>query len=88
MQTFNEKYSKLCKQYGVAWNTESPKFIGETLQSLKEKYRADPHLNNTPLRLWDSLAHGFLMYNRHTGLSLSEAVCMQKYAAIRMLLNN
>jgi hypothetical protein len=59
--------------------------VGETLSSLFRKYQEDEHMNNVPLRKWDNLAHCFLRYNRGAGLSLGEAVCMQKHAAKRML---
>lgn len=80
-----KKYNDLCKRFGLAWNTGSPRLVNETLASLTQKHEADPHMNNVPLRLWDSLAIAFLSYNRGSGLSLAEAVCMQKHAAAKML---
>jgi hypothetical protein len=79
------KYENLCKQYGVKWDADSPRLIGETIESLTAKYQADPHLNNVPIKAWDILAYSFKVYNDYTGLSLSELVCMQKHAAITLV---
>ena len=86
-QAHIEKYDALCMKHGVAWNKNSPRLVGETLGSLHRKYIEDEHLNNVPLRRWDMLAAAFLALHRGTGLSLAEAVCMQKNAA-RQLLEN
>lgn len=80
-----EKYEQMCQKYGVAWSKESPKRVGETLESLREKHKKDRHLNNVPLDRWDRLAVSFLAYNYHSGLSMSEVVCMEKHAAIKLL---
>jgi len=79
------KYTALCEKFGVRWTSKSPRFVGETPLSLAAKYKADRYLNNVPLRLWDRLACAFLAYNQGCGLSLAEAVCMQKHAAVEML---
>lgn len=77
----HNKYAAMCKKHGVAWDEKSPRLVGETLASITAKHAKDEHLNNVPLTRWDTLAHSFLSYNRHAGLSLAEAVCMQKHAA-------
>ena len=77
-----DKYESLCKKYGVKWT--SPIFV-DSVAELKRLYDEDPWLNNIPLRRWDALANSFLFYNKRTGLSLAEAVCMQKHAARRLL---
>lgn len=77
-----EKYEGLCNKYGVVWR--SPSLVNSVAQ-LKRLYDEDPCLNNIPLKRWDMLANCFLSYNKRTGLSLAEAVCMQKHAAIRLL---
>lgn len=54
----------------------------------------DPHLNDIPLRLWDSLHHSILNLvgsaintaNGGNGISLSDTVCTAK-AAARMIQN-
>ena len=78
-----EKY--LCEKWGVAWDKNSPELVGETLESLTNKYKKDPVLNNVPLNRWDTLAISFLAYNRMANLSLAEAVAMQKCAAIELI---
>ena len=77
-----EKYEALCNKYGVKWT--SPVLV-DSVEKLKTLYDEDPWLNNIPLRRWDALAECFLLNNKRTGLSLAEAVCMQKHAAIRLL---
>jgi len=74
------KYRELNKKYGVRWNEKSPRLVGETLESLKANLEADENLNNVMLVRWDNLAKSFLFLNGG-GLSLAEAVCMQKQAA-------
>ena len=76
------KYETLCNKYGVKWT--SPLLV-DSVDELKRKYDEDPWLNNISLRRWDNLANCFLCYNKRTGLSLAEAVCMQKHAARRLL---
>ena len=78
-------YEALCQKHGVAWDEDSPRFVNETLESITEKYQKDEYLNNVPLRYWDDLAISFLAYNRRSGLSLSQVVCMQKHAARRLI---
>jgi len=78
-----QKYEALCKKYGVVWR--SPLLGVDSVEELKRLYDEDPRLNNIPLKRWDVLAICFLSYNNRTGLSLAEAVCMQKHAAIRLL---
>lgn len=75
-----EKYEALCQKYGIKWTTESPRLVGETIESMIEKYKQDEHLNNIPLKYWDALA--MTMLNRQP---LYEKVCMSKYAAKKML---
>jgi adenine-specific DNA methylase len=77
-----DKYEALCNKYGVKW--ESPSLV-DSVEKLKRLYDEDKWLNNIPLIRWDVLANCFLSYNKRTGLSLAEAVCMQKHAAIRLL---
>ena len=77
-----DRYEALCNKYGVVW--KSPSLVSN-IGELKRLYDEDPRLNNIPLRRWDALAICFLSYNKRTGLSLAEAVCMQKHAAIRLL---
>lgn len=84
MTDHEQKYEALCSKYGVAWDDQSPALVKETLETLREKYAEDEHLNNVPLGLWDALAMTFLAYG-HIALSLSEAVCMQKHAAKQLL---
>ena len=76
------KYEALCNKYGVKWSSPS---LVSSVEELKRLYDEDPWLNNIPLKRWDALANSFLFYNKRTGLSLAEAVCMQKHAAIRLL---
>ena len=77
-----DKYEALCNKYGVKWRSPS---LVDSIEELKRLYDEDPFLNNIPLRRWDFLANCFLLHNKRTGLSLAEAVCMQKHAAIRLL---
>ena len=77
-----DKYEELCKKYGVVWNKDSPRLVGETLESLRKKHKEDKHLNNIPLRFWDNLARCLMP---RTGLSLSQCVCMEKHAAKKLL---
>ncbi len=86
-QTHEQKYEALCKQYGVVWTKDSPRLVGITLKQLQSRFKTDEHLNNIPLRRWDSLAITFLAHNRNTGLSLADAVCMQKHSA-KMLIKS
>ena len=77
-----DKYETLCNKYGVVWR--SPVLV-DSVEDLRRKYDEDQWLNNIPLKRWDALANCFLLNNKRTGLSLAEAVCMQKHAAIRLL---
>lgn len=77
-----DKYEMLCNKYGVKWR--SPILV-DSVDELKRLYDEDQHLNNIPLKRWDKLANCFLLNNKRTGLSLAEAVCMQKHAARRLL---
>ena len=81
----NKKYAALAKEFHVKWGVKSPKLVNETLKSLREKYEADLNLNNVRLRLWDNIAYSFLTHNRNSHLSLSEVVCLQKWAAMDLL---
>lgn len=76
------KYEALCNKYGVKWR--SPILV-DSVDELKRLYDEDQHLNNIPLKRWDKLANCFLLFNKRTGLSLAEVVCMQKHAARRLL---
>lgn len=81
-----DKYEALCNKHGVKWREESPSLVlVDSVEELKRLYDEDKWLNNIPLRRWDMLAIAFLSNNKRTGLSLAEAVCMQKHAAIRLL---
>ena len=84
MTEHEQKYHDMCRKYGVKWNDDSPRFVNETKESLAQKYKEDKHLNNVPLALWDNLARSFTMYGGR-GLSLSEAVCVQKHAALELI---
>ena len=77
-----DKYEALCNKYGVKWN--SP-FLVNSVEQLKRLYDEVEHLINIPLRRWDALANCFLCHYNRNGLSLAEAVCMQKHAARRLL---
>jgi hypothetical protein len=81
-----QKYEGMCQKYHVAWEVSSPRLVGETLESLILAYQQDKYFNTIPLRNWDSLAYGFLAFNPRSGLSLAEAVCMQKHAAEKLVL--
>lgn len=76
------KYEELCNKYGIKWTSPS---LVDSVEDLKQLYDQDPLLNNIPLKRWDMLANCFLLFNKRTRLSLAEAVCMQKHAAIRLL---
>jgi hypothetical protein len=80
-----DKYEALCRKYGILWNDKSPRLVDETLKSITIKYEQDKSLNNVPLRNWDGLA---IPLTTITGLSLSECVCMEKHAAIKMIEEN
>lgn len=80
-----DKYEAMCAMHGVKWNKDSPRFVGATLEELKRCYDEDHNLNNIRLRLWDYMAYEFLSYHKGKGISLCEAVCMQKHAAVRLL---
>ena len=84
-KSHEQKYDALNKKHHIKWDKKSPKLVGETLSSLRKKYKEDPNLNNVPLRRWDTIASAFLALNRRSGLSLAEAVCMQKHAAIDLI---
>ena len=74
------KYRKLNARFHLIWYEDSPRLVGQTLESLIRNAKEDPHLNNIPLVRWDRLAKAFLAYT-DARLSLAEAVCMQKQAA-------
>ena len=80
-KTHEETYRELNEKFGVAWACDTPKLVGVTLNELAEKIKEDEHMNNIPLRSWDQLATHFMVVNPGHGLSLGEAVCMQKQAA-------
>lgn len=79
------KYENLCRKHGVLWRKTSPRLINETFESLLKKYKEDSSLNNVGLKLWDSIAMSMLC---SSSVPLYERVCMQKHAAIKMLLEN
>jgi len=84
---FEAKYRALNEKYHVAWNEKSPMNVNVlNVEALRRLYEQDEHLNNISLRQWDSLAISFLAQHRNCGLSLAEAVCMQKQAARDLLL--
>jgi hypothetical protein len=89
LEEFRNRIKNLNKQHRIVWRVESPKLVGETLESITEKYQQDNNLNNVPLERWDMLAYSFLSYHCHlmNSISLSQAVCMQKQAAIDLILN-
>lgn len=80
-QKHEEKFRGLNEQFGMVWTEETPKLVGVTLAELTEKLKEDEHLNNIPLGLWDRMAEHFMAVNPGHGLSLADAVCMQKQAA-------
>lgn len=80
MTEHEKKYEELSQKYGVRWTKNSPRLIGETLETLMNKYKKDVHLNNVPLRRWDILA-----YQMRVPIPFYERVCLAKYAAIKML---
>lgn len=75
------KYDRLCNELGVRWDENSPKLVGETLESLTEKFKRDRYLNNVPLHKWDSLVLSMPILPFKYNLSLAEGVCIQKHAA-------
>ena len=85
MTEHEKKYTDLCERHGVKWNEESPRLVGETLETMAKKYKEDENLNNVWLERWDRLAIGFMSLNRGHGLSLAECVCMHKHAAKTLL---
>ena len=59
-------------------------FLPTDLETIKEKLKKDPHLNNIPLRLWDRSAEcirPLLISNGITTHSLSDRVCILKETA-------
>lgn len=82
-----KKYRALNEKYGVAW-TGSAMPDGWTEETLKAKVLESPeneNLNFIPLEFWDILAVSMLAVQRIPGLSLSQAVCMQKQACLDYL---
>lgn len=80
MTEHEKKYEALAEKYGIRWTKNSPRFVGETLETLMKKYKKDVHLNNVPLKRWDMLASQMRM-----PIPLYEKVCLAKYAARKML---
>ncbi len=76
------------------------RFIPFPMETIREKLKSDPHLNNTPMKAWDA-ASGFVcdgidcrpsgglwpLYRKHgiTCASNSEGVCILKEAARRLV---
>ena len=84
-ETHEQKYERLCKKYGVAWDQTSPeRLLGYDFEYFVFLYEEDKNLNVVPLARWDGLANSFEARNQ-TRLSLGERVCMQKYAASKMV---
>jgi hypothetical protein len=78
-----EKMERLCRDYGVMWTEDSvERFLGISMERLRELYEEDPHLNNIPLKEWDALSYQMWV---PFGLSLSERVSMLKHAVIKLI---
>lgn len=56
--THSEKYGRAIRRLGVA---EVWRYVPYDVDILCDKYRDDPHFNNTPIRTWDWAA-GFETY--------------------------
>lgn len=80
MTEHEKKYDALAEKYGIRWTKNSPRLVGETLETLMNKYKKDVHLNNVPLRRWDILAS-----QMRVPILPYEKVCLAKYAAVKML---
>ena len=80
MTEHEKKYEALAEKYGIRWTKNSSRFVGETLETLMNKYKKDVHLNNVPLRRWDILAS-----QMRVPILPYEKVCLAKYAAVKML---
>lgn len=50
MTEHEKKYEALAEKYGIRWTRNSPQLVGETLETLMNKYKKDVHLNNVSLR--------------------------------------
>ncbi len=88
MTDHEAKYRALNTKFHIRWERQSPRLVGvQSAEKLAELYKADEHLNNIPLRVWDSMGASIQAYNRGTAaLSQAELVCMCKQAAKDMLL--
>ena len=79
--THREYYEEIAKEAHISYD-KSP-----DLAKIKIALLTDPHLNNTPLRIWDARgAHtqGVIhkaMEQRGDGWSLAGSVCVHKAAA-------
>lgn len=80
-----EKYKAMAERVGLRL-TEADNFLGLTLDEWRDKWNADPHLNNVPLYEWDNAA-GNLMSARKPGgpTALFEGVCLYKWAVMYQL---
>lgn len=72
------KYAELAKKHHVSL-AECTDIFGWTKEKILQGLQSDPRLNFIRLRHWDAWAYSFLAYNRNTGLSLAEVVCLYKH---------
>lgn len=97
--THSEIYGRAIELLGGL--DEVARFIPFPMETIREKLKSDPHLNNTPMGTWDA-ASGFVcrggnckfigggiwtLYRKYgiDGASNSEGVCILKEAARRLV---
>ena len=73
-------YLQLSKAMGIGWNNARSKFMGKTKEQWKGLYKNDKHLNNHPLKHFDSYYPLHRITAGHKGIpwSMADSVCCLK----------
>ena len=75
--THDQYYLELAKEHHIAL-TNLDLFGVRSLVHLRELLAKDEHLNNIPLRRFDSLTTSYNVYNSQARLTLAEGACIYK----------
>ena len=76
-KTHREKFAKMADEKGIAITNLSLFGVSGKLH-LKELYEADRHLNNIPLKRFDTLTDMYNLYNPRKRMCLSDGCCIYK----------
>jgi hypothetical protein len=87
-QEHNDKYDAMAKKHGVTVSERHLDLFGvKSLDHLRELYEEDEHLNNIPLRVFDSLWTSLVVCQKpgRASISAAESCCMYKRLLVQLL---